>query len=166
MFRFQVIMIMYVCVCYGFVSRFERIFTVIFSQASVILLTGGSASVMLGYPPAKETPCQGDPPAKETPLPRNPPAKETPLPRRPPCQGDPSAKESPLCQGDAKETGDPPAKETPPRRPLPRRPPAKETPPPRSAKETPLKGKLRGNFSEPTPKGEIDQIQAHTQGGN
>ena len=50
---------------------------VIFSQASVILLTGGSV---------RETPHQGDPPAKETPPPGRPPSKETPLPGRPPLQ--------------------------------------------------------------------------------
>ena len=53
---------------------------VIFSQTSVILLTGGSASVHAGiHPPPRRPPCQGnlpcqgDPPTKET------PTKETPL---------------------------------------------------------------------------------------
>ena len=127
----------------------EVVAKVMFLLVSVILLTGGSASVHAGTLPP---PCQGDPH---------------------PCQGDPPEGDPP-CQGDPQE-GDPlrkeapPAKETPlprrpPRRRSPRRrPPKKETPKkeaPPSAKETPL--------SRPTPMGEIegDQVQAHTQGGN
>ena len=162
---------------------------VIFSQASVILLTGGSASVhagihtpfevdppcqgdppLPGRPSTRETPCQGSPPPRRLPL-----AKEAPLPSRPlsvketPCQGDPSAMETP------------PAKEIPP----PRRPPSRPTPMGENEGDEVQayrqggnwgesdpgphpRGKLRGIRSRPTPKGEIegDQIQAQTWGGN
>ena len=48
---------------------------VIFSQASVILLMGGSASVHAGIHP----PCQVDPPCQgDTPLPGRPPSRPTP----------------------------------------------------------------------------------------
>ena len=140
---------------------------VIFSQASVILLTGGV--------------CQGDPPARETPPPRRPPspqgrpprqgyhpARETPCQRRPLHQGDhpppgrPPTRETP-CQGDPHQ-GDPPPGRPPS---LQGRPPAREIPPPR--RPPPLQaphpgGKFRGIRSRPTAKGEIqgDQIQAHT----
>ena len=72
-------------------GRNEVVAKVMFLLVSVILSTGGSASVHAGIPPpTKETPLPRRPPAKDT-----PPAKETPLPRRPPCQGDPPAKETP-----------------------------------------------------------------------
>ena len=51
----------------------EVVAKVMFLFVSVILSTGGSASVHAGI-----IPCQGDP------LPRRPPAKEIPLPKRPP----------------------------------------------------------------------------------
>ena len=145
---------------------------VIFSQASVILLTGWSASVHAGiHPlpgrslpprrppprrppsaketPSKETPCQGDPP------PRRPPSKETPLPSRPTPRGEIEGDQvRPTARGEiegdqiqAHTQGGNSGGSDP-------------GPHPR--------GKFRGIRSRPTPKGEIqgDQIQAHTQGGN
>ena len=54
---------------------------VMFLQVSMILSTGGSASVHAGRTPCQgDPPHQGDPPAGETPLPGRPPAKEAPLP--------------------------------------------------------------------------------------
>ena len=61
-----------------FTRRNEVVAKVMFLLESVILSTGGPASVHAGIPP---------------------PAKETLLPRRPPCQGDPPAKDAPH-QGD------------------------------------------------------------------
>ena len=55
-----------------------------FLQVSVILSTGGSASVHAGRPPCQGDPlprrplCQGDPPTRETPLPGRPPSRPTP----------------------------------------------------------------------------------------
>ena len=141
-------------------GRNEVVAKVIFLHLSVILFTGGSASVHAGIPPpparrppSKETPPKKEaPPQKEAPpRRRHPPAKETPwegdplqrrpLGRRPPCKGEPPS---------------PPAKETPPK---------KEPPPPTGPHP---RGKLRGIRCRSTPKGKIegDQIQAHTQGGN
>ena len=119
---------------------------VIFSQASVILLMGGSASVHAGIPPSRETPLQGEPPSRENPLQRDPP------PGRPSLQGNPPSRPTPRgeIEGDQIQThsqggnwgGSGPG------------------PQPR--------GKLRGIRSRLTPKGEIegDQIQANTQWGN
>ena len=71
---------------------------VIFSQSSVILLTGGVCLSACWDTP----PCQGDPPPGRPPSCQgDPPANETPLPTRPPCQG-----ETPL-------QGDPPSRPTP-----------------------------------------------------
>ena len=89
---------------------------VIFSQASVILFTGGSASLHAGIPPpARQTPLarryppsKADPPLARRPLPparRYPLARQTPLARRPlpqqgdtPWQGDPPGKADPLAR--------------------------------------------------------------------
>ena len=146
--------------CYFITSHNEVGAKVMFLLVSVILSTGGSASVHAGIqppcpgdpscqgdPPAKDTPCPGDPPcqgdpsAKETPLPRRPPAKETPPPAKetpPPCQGDPSPlPRRPPYQGDPS-----PFKETP----LPRRPPTKETTLPR--RPPPPGSRLRHTVNE------------------
>ena len=131
---------------------------VIFSQASVILLTG---EVCQGDVPARETPLpgrphQGDPLGDPPPGTPPPLPGRLPLPGRPPCQGDPpqvDPLETPTrethCQGDPPSPGRCPCQGGPPPGPHPG-------------------GKLRGIRSRPTAKGEIegDQIQAHTQGGN
>ena len=61
-----------------------------FLQVSVILLTGGSASVHPGI----------HPPAKDTPLPRRPVCQGDPPPRRPPHQGRQAPPARPTPKGD------------------------------------------------------------------
>ena len=111
--------------CLIFTGRNEVVAKVIFLHLSVILFTGGSASVHAGMPPPCQgdppeggtpTPCQGDPPAKKTPR-RETPQKEAPLPRRPP------AKETPPPL--PKRRPPLPSRHPPPEggTPLPRRPP-------------------------------------------
>ena len=136
-----------------FTGRNEVVAKVMFLLVSVILSTGGSASVHAGIlpppqeggtPRKKNLPCQGDPPAKEAPhrkenppaketpqkenpLPRRPPTKETPHQGDPPCQGDPLGRRHPPGKKNAPCQGDPLGRRTP----LPRRPPGKVNPLPR-----------------------------------
>ena len=146
-------------------GRNEVVAKVMFLLVSVILSTGGSASVHAGILPHPQRrrhplPCQGDPPDQG-----DPPAKETPLPRRPPCQGYPLSGPHPMgklrgirsrptpkgeIEGDQIQAHTQGGKL-------------------RGIRSRPTpKGKLRGIRSRPTPNGEIegDQIQAHTQGEN
>ena len=142
---------------------------VIFSQVSVILLTGGSASVHAGIPPSKE----------------NPPPGRAPLPGRHPIQGDPPPGRPPFRESPLRETplqGDPPPGPHPGGKLRRGSDQGKwlrgnwggsgPGPQPRGklrgirSRPTP-KGKIEGDQIRPTPKGEIEggQIQAHTQGG-
>ena len=72
---------------------------VIFSQASVILLTGGSASVHAGIPPGPDTPLEQTPweqtPPRSRPPRSRPPQELTPPRSRPPGSRPPPGADSP-----------------------------------------------------------------------
>ena len=101
------------CVITG---RNEVVAKVIFLHLSVILFTGGSASVHAGMPlPLPRRPPRRrhhppfvNPPQREAPpLPRRPPTKETPQKETPPWRRPPGRRHPP-CQGEPPESRHPP----------------------------------------------------------